>query len=146
MGRFLNLLLSLALWRNYKTLILSSALLAVCLYAVSGLQSGYIESQLAEKQLNPDYAPPLSITGSLYLKWLAYTILVALWFAYNRWRNHLGRIREANAALSHLLARKPARTERDGPRVQAPGADPFARIRTKETLRTEADLVIERKR
>lgn len=146
MGRFLNLLLSLALWRNYKTLILSSALLALCLYAVSGLQAGYIESQLAEKQLDPGYAPPLSITGSLYLKWLAYAVLVTLWFAYNRWRNHLGKIREANTALTHLLARKPPRTDRGRPPTTTPGPDPFARIRTKDTLRTEADLVIERKR
>lgn len=145
MGRLLNVILSLALWRNYKTLILSSLVLALGIYAIAALQTGYIDSQLAEKQLDPRYVPPLSVSASFYLKWLVYATLVMLWFVYNRWRNHLGRIREANTALTHLLARKPRRNEAETRSEPISTTDPFERIRRKDKLRSEADLVIERK-
>lgn len=164
MNKLINLVLTAALWRNYKFMILSVLVLIVCVFVIGVMHADYV--QWAQYQLAQDNASiPLSVGWSFIIKYVVYMLAICTCFYANKWVNNKkayekSQAGDENSVLKKVIASatfKPfseKSTESEGNLSNKPVAkhikpnaklDIFANIRTKQTLRTQADIVIDKK-
>lgn len=147
MNRLVKLILATLLWRNYKVLISSTLILVLILLLSNMVQSDYLATQLAEKQLDSAYMPPISLSTSQYLLWLVYVLGFLCWYAYNR-RANCQVEPSNNQTLQTLLRSKAKRNQQSASEKQSTqrtDIDYFAHIRHKQKLRSEADILLQKK-
>jgi len=111
------------IWKQYKGLIISSALLIVYLILVGSIHDDY----LTHSQLQKDTA---SSGMSFIYKWIAYAAGIILYFGFHAIR--------ATRAPKEDLSEKAKQANKD---AKTDPKDPFAAIRKREKLRSRADFI-----
>jgi len=165
MNKLINLVLTAALWRNYKFMILSVLALIVSVFVIGLIHDDYV--QWAQYQLAKDTASiPLSVGWSFIIKYLVYLLAICLCFYANKWVNHKKTLEKAvtgddNSVLKKILASakgetsssiSPSSTENEKSKANVKNIKPdasldvFANIRAKQSLRTQADILIQKKK
>lgn len=156
MNKLINIVLSGLLWRKYKFLLVSLILLIVFVFVAGQIHSDY----LAYAQTTEG----VSVGWSFAVKWLAWIVAIVIFFAANHWVNERKQKQDSaqdkNSALQRILSwrakAKPSKSndkpaslqqQKEGLKAehQASQKDPFAQLRTKDKLRSYADLIIEKK-
>ena len=166
MNKLINLVLTAALWRNYKFMILSVVALIVSVFVIGLVHDDYV--QWAQYQLSQDNTSiPLSVGWSFIIKYMVYVVAISACFYANKWVNNKKALEKAqagddNSVLKKVLASAKAKTSSTSSKTQTknteakkttakqikPDAslDAFANIRAKQSLRTQADIVIDKKK
>ena len=116
------------IWKQYKGFIISTVLLLAYILLVGSIHSDFItHSQLQENK---------SVSGlSFVLKWLAYGVGIAIYFGFHAIRGSL--TQKEDLPEKARQANKDAKLDQD---------DPFAAIRAKESLRSRADFIEQKKK
>jgi len=114
------------IWKQYKRIIVSTALLFAYLWFVGFAHSEYLDFATREEIKN--------VGNSFFVKWLALIFGVAVYFIF------------------HFLApsRNKQKNDKSKDKIKvtplAEGEpDPFDQIRNKEKLRTRAEIIIDKK-
>jgi hypothetical protein len=163
MHRLLKYFLTFLLWRNYKVLIVSTLLLVLSIILINMGHSDYLVwAQMQE---------PVPATGMSFIyKYLAYVALLFGFGLINHYANkkaeaeELAQPSKANIILDTFDKIKPrtsSATKKTAEQAKAATKkaakhqahskdgdkpDPFANIRKKKKLRSQADIVIEKKK
>ncbi len=111
------------IWKQYKSLILSTTLLVAYLFLVGSIHEDY----LTHSQLQKDTT---SSGLSFIYKWAAYTAGIIFYFGFHALRKT--QPTEKNTSKTAEQANKAAKGDPD---------DPFSAIREKEKLRSRADFI-----
>jgi hypothetical protein len=164
MNKIINIILSGLLWRKYKFFILSLIVLIAFIFVVGQVHQDYL-------RYNELQDTPSNIGISFAVKWIIWAGSITLFLVANHYFNRYKRNQkelaseQSNSALSKLLKWKlrfgsessdsngSTNTEDKSANKKASVVnkeeqnldDPFASIRTKEKLRSYADVVIEKK-
>lgn len=154
MNKLINIVLSGLLWRRYKFMIVSLIILIACIFIVGQIHDDY----LAYAQTSGE---AVSVGASFIVKWLIWIVGFALFI----FANHLANRRKekqavndtANKSLLGILGQKFAKVKTGGDEVSVkpkakPKAletsdskvDPFDALRSKDKLRSYADLLIDK--
>lgn len=165
MNKLINLVLTAALWRNYKFMILSVLALIVSVFVIGLIHDDYV--QWAQYQLSQDNVSlPLSVGWSFIIKYLVYLLAICICFYANKWVNNKKALEKAvkgddNSVLKKILASakakssssiSPSPTEDKDSKANVKNIKPdasldaFANIRAKQSLRTQADILIQKKK
>ena len=165
MNKLINLILTAALWRNYKFMIISVVVLIVGVFVVGLIHDDYL--QWAQYQLSQgDGSVPVSVGWSFIIKYAVYIAGITLCFYANKWVNNKKALEKAvkgddNSVLKKILASakaktsssiSPSSTEDKESKANVKNIKPdasldaFANIRTKQSLRTQADILIQKKK
>jgi hypothetical protein len=162
MNKLINLILTAALWRNYKFMIISVVVLIVGVFVVGLIHDDYL--QWAQYQLSQgDGSVPVSVGWSFIIKYAVYIAGITLCFYANKWVNNKKALEKAqagedNSVLKSILSFK-TKTSSTAPKSKPTAApkskpaaasktqsnDAFANIRAKKSLRTQADILIDKK-
>ena len=155
MHRLLKYFLTFLLWRNYKVLIVSTLLMVLTIIMINMAHSDYL--MWAQMQ------DPVPATGmSFVYKYLAYVALLLGFGWINHYANkkaeaeELSQPSKGNVILDAFDKIKPRKSSTDSDvakqtvKLRAAAKDthqpdPFANIRKKKKLRSQADIVIEKK-
>lgn len=163
MHRLLKYVLTFLLWRNYKVLIVSTLLLVLSIILINMGHSDYLMwAQMQE---------PVPATGMSFIyKYLSYVALLVGFGVINHYANkkaeadELAQPSKGNVILDAFDKIKPRKSspakkttadakeaakQAANHKAEAKGAnkpDPFANIRKKKKLRSQADIVIEKKK
>ena len=146
MNKLINLILTAALWRNYKFMIISVVVLIVGVFVVGLIHDDYL--QWAQYQLSQGVGSvPVSVGWSFIIKYAVYIAGINLCFYANKWVNNKKALKKAqagedNSVLKSILSFK-TKSAPAAPKVKA--NDAFANIRAKKSLRTQADMLIDKK-
>jgi len=146
MNKLINLILTAALWRNYKFMIISVVVLIVGVFVVGLIHDDYL--QWAQYQLSQgDGSVPVSVGWSFIIKYAVYIAGMTLCFYANKWVNNKKALEKAqagedNSALKNILSFK---TKSSPAAPKAKANDAFANIRAKKSLRMQADILIDKK-
>jgi len=159
MNKIINIILSGLLWRRYKFLLVSLITLVIFMIIVGQVHQDYLRYN--EIQNEPNY-----VGISFAVKWLVWFVSVAVFLTANHFYNKYKQAQKDaeqqsnNSALSKLIKRmKPSSAnasanlngksdlscEHDG-NVKTDPSDPFSALRTKQKLRSYADVIIEKKK
>ncbi|MFC3123389.1 hypothetical protein [Agaribacter flavus] len=151
MNKLINIVLSGLLWRRYKFLIVSLVLLIVSLVVVGQVHKDYVEFAQATDNTS-------SLGMSFVVKWGVWLLLISIFLAANHFYNKQKDKAEAqksntNSALSKVLkwrndklyAASKSSSPPSKSKQKTTEIDPFEQIRTREKLRSYADLLIESK-
>ena len=114
------------IWKQYKRIIVSTALLFAFLWFVGFAHSEYLEYATREGVDN--------VGSSFFIKWLALILGVAVYFLFHYFapsRKDLKKKNKESIKVMPLAEGEP---------------DPFDEIRSKEKLRTRAEIVIDEKK
>jgi len=116
------------IWKQYKGLIISTALLIAFLVLVGSVHSDY----LTHSQLQDD----TSSSGlSFIYKWIAYGTGIAVYFGFHAVRGSF--TQKENLSEKAKQANIDAKVDQD---------DPFSAIRERKTLRSRADFIEQEKK
>ena len=165
MNKLINIILTAALWRNYKFMIISVLVLIASVFVVGLIHDDYL--QWAQYQLTQSNGSvPVSIGWSFVVKYVVYIAAIVMCFYANKWVNNKKAMQKAeagedNTVLKRILSFKrkvqdpeqPNQPLRKKQTHQGQGAstspnvnkDVFANIRNKPKLRSQADIVIDNK-
>lgn len=155
MQRMVKYILTFLLWRNYKVLIVSTVLLVFSIIMINMGHSDYLTWAIMQD--------PIPATGmSFVYKYLGYVGLLGIFAWVNTAANKADEAQriqsksQSDSFFSKIIAQKPkikpsARPSSVSSKPKGKHedttaqADPFANIRTKAKLRSQADITIEKK-
>lgn len=149
MNKLINIVLSGLLWRRYKFLLVSLIVLIAFVFLVGQIHQDY----LAYAQTIDD----AQVGWSFALKWAVWLVSILLFLTANHWVNKRKQkkadLEDNNSALQRIIKWKLSKKHKEtdppsGSKVDegtADKSDPFAQLRTKDKLRSYADLIIEKK-
>ena len=151
MNKLINLILTAALWRNYKFMIISVVVLIAGVFIVGLIHDDYL--QWAQYQLNqPNGNIPVSVGWSFIVKYAVYIAGITGCFYANKWVNNKKALEKAqsgedNSVLKSILSFKRKHSGKADETAQSgnQSEDVFANIRAKKSLRTQADMLIDKK-
>jgi len=156
MNKLINLILTAALWRNYKFMIISVLVLIVGVFVVGLVHDDYL--QWAQYQLSQgDGSVPVSVGWSFIIMYAVYIAGITCCFYANKWANNKKALEKAqagedNSVLKSILSFKskattaaPKPQSSATPKSKPKTNDAFANIRAKKSLRTQADILIDKK-
>ena len=87
MNKLINIILTAALWRNYKFMIISVLVLIASVFVVGLIHDDYL--QWAQYQLTQSNGSvPVSIGWSFVVKYLVYIAAIVMCFYANKWVNN----------------------------------------------------------
>lgn len=112
------------IWKQYKSVIISTILLFAYLFLVSNLHDDYISHLKLQQQ--SAYSGP-----SFIYKWLAYALGILIYFIFHWWY----------PKPSKSKKNKNKNNKEISPDEMDPNDDPFAQIRKRKTLRSRADFL-----
>jgi hypothetical protein len=163
MNKLINIVLSGLLWRRYKFLLVSLVLTVVTMIIVGQIHQDYLS-------YNALLEDPKHVGLSFAIKWLVWIASVILFLGLNHWYNQKKQAEKelesggTNTALKKLLGRLNRKSQTNTKdlsnrreniatsqeSVASTGNDessndPFAALRTKQKLRSYADVIIEKK-
>lgn len=148
------------IWKRYKRLIVSTLVLFAYYWLVGKLHGDYIvyseltAKDLADEATSADQTP---LAYSFIIKWVALILGGIVYCISNDFLITLNRFKAENASESQGRSKQDpsvkttyssnqnnSKQTHDGP-TNPQGGDPFEYIRTKDTLRSKADIIIEKK-
>jgi len=109
------------IWKQYKSVIISTILLFAYLFLISNVHGDYLEHLKLQDQSQTSGL-------SFVYKWLAYAAGIALYFLFHWWRAS----RKSIKPKSDKVASSEVLDDED---------DPFAQIRQRKQLRSRADFL-----
>jgi len=116
------------IWKQYKSLIISSVLLIAYLLLVGSVHEDYLTHAKLQKDSNS--------TGiSFIYKWLAYGLGILIYFAFHFFNG----LRTSKEDLNEKAAQANKDAKNDD-------SDPFAAIREMDKLRSRADFIEQQKK
>ncbi|WP_371195542.1 hypothetical protein [Glaciecola sp. SC05] len=149
MNKLINIVLSGLLWRKYKFLLVSLIALIAFVFLVGQIHQDYLS--YAQSTANA------SVGLSFAVKWLVWAVAIFVFLGANHWVNKRKQkqsdLEEKNSALQRIINWKnrnklnstEAPAKQPSEERSKASEDPFAELRTKDKLRTYADLIIEKK-
>lgn len=120
------------IWKQYKSVIVSTAILFTYLLLVSWLHSDYIASAQLEKQTT-------GLSKSFAIKWIAFAGGIGLYFLYHGIRRQMSKSRPKDKAVLMPRVADPNATKNIVNDAEL-ATDPFAHIRTRKKLRGRKDF------
>ena len=154
MNKLINIVLSGLLWRRYKFMIVSLIILIACIFIVGQIHDDY----LAYAQTSGE---AVSVGASFVVKWSIWIAGFALFIL----ANHLANRRKekqavndtANKSLLGIISQKfskngagetsvkpKIKAKTKAPETSETKVDPFDALRSKDKLRSYADLLIDK--
>lgn len=143
----------LTIWRKYKGQVLTTVAYILGLLIISFIHSDYLDYVAVSKQ-GQEF-----VSKSFLLKWLAYIVITAAYFwlfksfskVEQEGHEDLSFLRKFSSKRKTKASRfnsgndkeTGAKANQQEPKSADPTNDPFANIRKKEKLRSEADLIVE---
>lgn len=128
------------LWRKYKSHVMATGLLLLSLILINYIHLDFVEYSVATKAD--------SLGFSYLLKWSALGLAILVYSLYIRrvnaaakYDSKLHRVMQSTSTASRS-EQVPNETEDEGP----DNIDPFANIRAKKKLRSEADFLIDKEK
>ena len=101
MNKLINLILTAALWRNYKFMIISVVVLIVGVFVVGLIHDDYL--QWAQYQLSQgDGSVPVSVGWSFIIKYAVYIAGMTLCFYANKWVNNKKALEKAGKSIPSM--------------------------------------------
>jgi len=133
-SQLLKILAASFIWKKYKSTILPAACLFLYLWLVGIIHEDY----LSYREIDGG-AGGLGL--SFIIKWFAWIMGIAIFFFYdnferNKVKNPSRKSEKKQSTASENLSKNPN---------EKPKTDPFAAIRDKKTLRSKADIAIDKK-
>lgn len=125
----------ISLWRKYKSHLISSLILLFTLVLINIIQQDYL-AYAESAQSN-------SVGWSFLVKWALYIIAVGVYL----WRiTVINKARSFDSTLHKMMQAQqvPEKEVGEGTQADSNKPDPFANIRGKKKLRSEADFLIEK--
>lgn len=133
-NQLLKWTLLISIWRKYKQHIGITIVLVLALMLTSLLHQDFVNYSLAS---NND-----SLGLSYVIKWVVYLVLVSgYWLSITKIKS----IRDKDSDLHRKMKMTEEQSVKDSSNLTSENhPDPFANIRDKKSLRSEADMVIEK--
>ncbi|GBL05852.1 hypothetical protein [Glaciecola sp. KUL10] len=147
MNKLINIVLSGLLWRRYKFLLVSLVITVISMVIVGQIHQDYLS-------YNALLEEPKHVGLSFALKWLIWIGSVILFLGVNHWYNQKKQAEKeldsggTNTALKKLLGRLQVTStdeKSEQPQKKGQPKDPFEALRSKDKLRSYADVIIEKK-
>ena len=134
-NQLLKWTLVISIWRKYKKHIGITIILILALFLTSLVHQDFVNYSLASDN---------SSLGLSYLvKWLVYLVLVSIyWFSVGKINENASKDSDLHKKMKASKQRKPKSTTLD--QEDSSSQDPFANIRGKKTLRSKADIALEK--
>lgn len=150
MNRIINIILSGLLWRRYKFLIISLLILIAVIVLTGRIHQDYIEFAKAADQ--PDF-----LGWSFFIKWFVWVLCFFVFYLVNNQHNKRKEKEQiqsesSTSVIAKFMDRKAksakvAKPEKSNKNEQfkdnAGGVDPFEHLRSKDKLRSYAEVIID---
>lgn len=126
------------MWRKYKRHFVATCVLLLCLVLINYIHLDYLEFATATGSK--------SLGFSYLIKWSGFILAIVFYLL------HLKRVNTSaqyDSRLHKMMSVKPVVVNKEDKKTHAVGdeasnTDPFANIRTKKKLRSEADFLIDK--
>ena len=126
------------MWRKYKRHFVATCVLLLCLVLINYIHLDYLEFAIATGSK--------SLGFSYLIKWSGFILAIVFYLL------HLKRVNNSaqyDSRLHKMMRVKPVVAKKEDKKThaaddEASNTDPFANIRTKKKLRSEADFLIEK--
>ncbi len=125
-----------SLWRKYKHHVFATLALLLSLVLVNYIHSDFVEYAKASANDNIGY--------SYLFKWLVFIGLIGLYIWQIKRVNKAAKFDSKLHKMMNSAPTKPVKTQKTSNSDSTHSTDPFANIRSKKKLRSEADFLIEK--
>jgi hypothetical protein len=136
-NQLLKWTLLISIWRKYKQYVGITVILALALMLTSFLHQDYVDYSLVSNNA--------SLGLSYVIKWLVYLVLVtAYWFIVSKIKSTRGKDSDLHRMMKVAENKTAKKAQENANETLDNLSDPFANIREKKSLRSKADIEIEK--